>query len=197
MVSKTREKLIDVARQLFAHKGMENTTMSDIANASDKGRRTIYTYFKSKKEIYNAVIERESELLVTRLREVAASGISPVEKIGQFMDLRVDAIVDGILQYQDSNVMMKSLFMLNMKRIEKIRYLALEKECEIIDDIVREGLKSGDFSPERTLNLKPAIIMMLQGLELSFLRDNFSRLGIDRASIKARMRQHIISSITK
>lgn len=197
MVSKTRERLIDVARQLFAHKGMENTTMSDIANASDKGRRTIYTYFKSKKEIYNAVIERESELLVTRLREVAASGISPVEKIGQFMDLRVDAIVDGILQYQDSNVMMKSLFMLNMKRIEKIRYLALEKECEIIDDIVREGLKSGDFSPERTLNLKPAIIMMLQGLELSFLRDNFSRLGIDRASIKARMRQHIISSITK
>lgn len=197
MVSKTREKLIDVARQLFAHKGMENTTMSDIANASDKGRRTIYTYFKSKKEIYNAVIERESELLVTRLREVAASGISPVEKIGQFMDLRVDAIVDGILQYQDSNVMMKSLFMLNMKRIEKIRYLALEKECEIIDDIVREGLKSGDFSPERTLNLKPAIIMMLQGLELSFLRDNFSRFGIDRASIKARMRQHIISSITK
>lgn len=197
MVSKTREKLIDVARQLFAHKGMENTTMSDIASASDKGRRTIYTYFKSKKEIYNAVIERESELLVARLREVAASGISPVEKIGQFMDLRVDAIVDGILQYQDSNVMMKSLFMLNMKRIEKIRYLALEKECEIIDDIVREGLKSGDFSPERTLNLKPAIIMMLQGLELSFLRDNFSRLGIDRASIKARMRQHIISSITK
>lgn len=43
MVSKTREKLIDVARQLFVHKGIENTTMNDIAAASDKGRRTIYT----------------------------------------------------------------------------------------------------------------------------------------------------------
>ncbi len=63
MVSKTREKLIDVARQLFVHKGIENTTMNDIAAASDKGRRTIYTYFKNKREIYNAVIERQSEQL--------------------------------------------------------------------------------------------------------------------------------------
>ena len=47
-VSKTREKLVDVARQLFAKMGVENTTMNDIAMASQKGRRTLYTYFKSK-----------------------------------------------------------------------------------------------------------------------------------------------------
>ena len=67
MVNKTRDKLIEVARQLFVHKGIENTTMNDIANASDKGRRTIYTYFKNKREIYNAVVDRESEHLVARL----------------------------------------------------------------------------------------------------------------------------------
>ena len=50
MVSKTRDRLIEVARQLFVYKGVENTTMNDIAAASDKGRRTIYTYFKNKKE---------------------------------------------------------------------------------------------------------------------------------------------------
>ena len=60
MVRKTRDKFIEVARQLFARKGVENTTMNDIASASDKGRRTIYTYFKSKREIFNAVIESES-----------------------------------------------------------------------------------------------------------------------------------------
>ena len=67
MVLKTREKLIEGARQLFAHKGIENTTMNDIATASDKGRRTIYTYFKNKREIYNAVIEQESERIVSNL----------------------------------------------------------------------------------------------------------------------------------
>ena len=42
-VSKTREMLIDVARQLFARMGVDNTTMNDIALASKKGRRTSYT----------------------------------------------------------------------------------------------------------------------------------------------------------
>lgn len=73
MASKTRERLLDVARQLFASNGVEKTTMNDIATASDKGRRTIYTYFKNKKEIYDAVIERESEAIVLKLRAVVTS----------------------------------------------------------------------------------------------------------------------------
>ena len=48
IMSKTRDMLIDVARQLFAKDGVENTTMNDIAKASNKGRRTLYTYFKNK-----------------------------------------------------------------------------------------------------------------------------------------------------
>ena len=47
---KTRNKLVDVARQLFAKRGLDNTTMNDIAAASGKGRRTLYTYFKSKED---------------------------------------------------------------------------------------------------------------------------------------------------
>ena len=58
-VLKTRAKLVDVARQLFAKKGVEDTTMNDIAQASKKGRRTLYTYFKSKEQIYMAVVESE------------------------------------------------------------------------------------------------------------------------------------------
>lgn len=197
MVIKTREKLIDVARQLFAHKGIENTTMSDIANASDKGRRTIYTYFKSKKEIYNAVIERESEQLVARLRDVVKSDLSPEEKLNRFIDLRVDVIVEAIMQYYDGNVMIRSLFMRNVKKIEKIRYMALEKEREILDEIVREGLKSGVFDAERTRDLFPAVVMIFQGLELSYLRNNFTRLGLDKDLIKENIRHHILSAITK
>lgn len=45
-VLKTRAKLVDVARQLFAKKGVDATTMNDIAVASKKGRRTLYTYLK-------------------------------------------------------------------------------------------------------------------------------------------------------
>ena len=83
-VSKTRQKLVDVARLLFAKNGLESTTMNDIAQASGKGRRTLYTYFKSKEEIYCAVIESELDLLRDKLDEVAARMIRPQEKISRF-----------------------------------------------------------------------------------------------------------------
>ena len=63
-VSKTREVLVDVARQLFARMGFQNTTMNDIAQASQKGRRTLYTYFKSKDDVFDAVVEAELDKLV-------------------------------------------------------------------------------------------------------------------------------------
>ena len=80
-ISKTRQMLVDVARQLFAKKGIANTTMNDIAVASGKGRRTLYTYFNRKEEIFSAVIESELERLSEKLDEVANKKIPPQEKI--------------------------------------------------------------------------------------------------------------------
>lgn len=72
--------LVDVARQLFAKKGIANTTMNDIAVASGKGRRTLYTYFNRKEEIFSAVIESELERLSEKLDEVANKKIPPTGK---------------------------------------------------------------------------------------------------------------------
>lgn len=58
---------MDVARQLFAKNGLNGTTMNDIAQASGKGRRTLYTYFKRKDDVYYAVIESELERLSDKL----------------------------------------------------------------------------------------------------------------------------------
>ena len=76
-VSKTRAKLVDVARQLFAKNGVDDTTMNDIAVASKKGRRTLYTYFKSKEDIYMAVVESELEMLSGAMEKVAEQDIAP------------------------------------------------------------------------------------------------------------------------
>ena len=78
---KTKTKLVDVARMLFAKNGLENTTMNDIALASGKGRRTLYTYFKSKEEIYWAVIECELERLIERMNDVASQDTEPEDKL--------------------------------------------------------------------------------------------------------------------
>lgn len=196
MVIKTREKLIDVARQLFAHKGIENTTMSDIANASDKGRRTIYTYFKNKREIYNAVIEKESEQLVARLRSVTTADMSPVEKLCRFIDLRIDVVVDAVAHHHD-NTVLHSLLMRDVKRMERIRQLAIEKELDMLKAIIREGLKTGDFDPEKVDGVYASMIMLFQGIELSYMRNNFHQIGVDPSKMRDQVKQYIITAIKK
>ena len=91
-VSKTRAKLVDVARQLFAKRGVDDTTMNDIAVASKKGRRTLYTYFKSKEDIYMAVVESELEMLSDAMEQVAKKDITPDEKILKLIETHLDSI---------------------------------------------------------------------------------------------------------
>ncbi len=193
MVIKTREKLIDVARQLFAHKGIENTTMNDIASASEKGRRTIYTYFKNKKEIYNAVIERESEQLIIKLRDVMELDIPPLEKLERFINVRFD-IIEGTA-YQNEPI--RSLFLREVKRIERIRKLAVTKEIEMIREIVNDGVAQGVFKPEFVPLVYPIMLMIFQGVDLSYLRNNFEELSVDKATLREKITKFIITGIKK
>lgn len=80
-ISKTRQKLLEVARELFAKQGIDATTMNDIAVASQKGRRTLYTYFRNKEEIFLAVIEYELEHLSEEMDKVVSMPIAPDQKL--------------------------------------------------------------------------------------------------------------------
>ena len=95
-VLKTRAKLVDVARQLFAQKGVEYTTMNDIAIASKKGWRTLYTYFKNKEQIYMAVVESEVQRLSQILQEVADKPIAPDTKIIEMISTHLESIKQAV-----------------------------------------------------------------------------------------------------
>ena len=191
MVTKTRDKLIEVARQLFVHKGIENTTMNDIANASDKGRRTIYTYFKNKKEIYNAVIEKESEQLVSKLREIAELSLTPKDKLRRFLEVRFDIIKENDSQ----NDQLMRFFVRDMKRIEKIRRIASEKEREILKLIIQEGIECGQFDQQQCGNLDVVLLMIMQGVDMSYLRDNFVEIGVDKSRFQNDIINFVIESL--
>ncbi len=180
MVSKTRDKLIDVARQLFAHKGIENTTMNDIAAASDKGRRTIYTYFKNKRDIYNAVIERESDQLISRLRLIKDSGLDPVEKLADYLKVRFDFLNDALPRHD-------TLFQFlgrDFRRIDRIRRLALVKEMDMFRQVIAQGVASGDFDREQAGRLPYVESMVFQGMDYCNMRGFFQEYEIDNEKVR-------------
>lgn len=144
IAAKTRERLLDVARQLFVSNGVERTTMNDIATASDKGRRTIYTYFKNKKEIYDAVIEREADGIVSRLKDVVESDLAPIDKLRKFIKARFE-IVDDTISSSSTTSQLISYITFDYKRLERIRHMAVQKERELFRLILDNGVLDGTF----------------------------------------------------
>ena len=124
-VSKTKAKLVDVARQLFAKMGVENTTMNDIALASKKGRRTLYTYFKSKDEIYLAVVESELDILSDMMKRVAEKNISPDEKLLEMIYTRLDAVKEVVYR----NGTLRAYFFRHIHRHKTGSSLRKRRDC--------------------------------------------------------------------
>ena len=58
-----RAKIVDAARSIFARKGFARGIMDEIAKEAGIAKGTIYLYFRSKKEIYKAVMDRDMEFL--------------------------------------------------------------------------------------------------------------------------------------
>lgn len=190
MAVKTREKLIEVARQLFARNGVENTTMNDIAEASDKGRRTVYTYFKSKLDIFNAVIERESEQSVINLREIIALNIPASVKLEKFLRLKFKSIQEDIVR-QDS---LSSYFSIDLKKFNKIRRLTFIKETEILRSIIEEGISLKEFSIEQSKKIPALISAIFQSVDSSIYKDTLID-DIDNIAFEDNIIEFIVEGI--
>lgn len=193
MVSKTREKLIEVARQLFAHKGVENTTMNDIASASEKGRRTIYTYFKSKRDIYNAVVKNESELIVERLSVIPSQDVSPEEKLMNFIFVRFEAIKELVTR----NGSLRAGFFRDVRKVERARRGTLSQECSVLMSILKEGVEKGAFSIKHIDKTARVMLLCLQGLDVPYVRDSFAEMDIEKNKLREYIHDFILNGIAR
>ena len=169
-ISKTRQLLVDVARQLFAKKGLENTTMNDIAVASKKGRRTLYTYFKSKDDIYSAVIASELERLSDKLDEVAAKKIQPQDKIIELIYTHLNMIKETVVR----NGNLRAEFFRNIWTVEKIRKNFDEDEIELFRKVYAEGKADGEFDIENVELVADITHYCIKGLEVPYI---YGRIG--------------------
>jgi len=175
-VSKTRAKLVDVARQLFAKNGVDNTTMNDIAVASTKGRRTLYTYFKSKEEIYMAVVESELKMLSDALDAVAAEPIAPDVKILKLIETHLDTIKVIILR----NGTLRAGFFRDIWRVEGVRRNFDMREIALFKQILAEGKEAGIFEVDNVDILADILHYCIKGIEVPYIRGKIGEELDDR-----------------
>ena len=169
-MSNTKKMLIEVARQLFAEKGKKEVTMNDIAEASKKGRRTLYTYFNNKEEIYRAVIDKELDTIIERLNVVSAQKTEPDVKLTNHIITHLDAVKDVV----NRNGSLRADFFHDIYEVERKRRKIDVVEIELLKSIIAEGIEKGSFK-RMDPNLSSIIIFYaIKGLEVPYIRQNIN-----------------------
>lgn len=145
--------------------------MNDIAAASGRGRRTLYTYFRNKEEIYYAVIEEELERLSEKMDEVASMDVEPEEKIFTLIYTHLNIIRDTVAR----NGTLRAEFFRNIWMVEKVRKAFDVEEHRILQKVLQEGVDKGRFRIENVGLMADIVYYSVKGLEVPYIYD---RLGV-------------------
>lgn len=144
--------------------------MNDIAEASGKGRRTLYTYFQSKEEVYRAVIDGELMRISTTFLAVARKQLPPDEKIVELIFAHLSLIKEAV----ERNGNLRAEFFRNIWQVESVRKKYDRIESDIFRKNIEEGVRQGLFEVD-DLDLTTDIIHgCVKGLEVPYI---FGRIG--------------------
>ncbi len=145
-----KEDLLDIAYKFFIEKGFDRFSMEDLAKKMDCARRSIYSYFKSKNDIYMALYIRNTEWKIDMLMKVINMEGSPDELLINFLNeyYRLSLIHKDFVKFQLK--MDGSDFDWNLISDEyQIQYTkASEEYFGILTNLMQKGIDAGIFKKE-------------------------------------------------
>jgi AcrR family transcriptional regulator len=91
--ARTRRLIADTAARLFAERGYERVTVSEIARAAEVAEQTLYNYFPTKEQL---LADREQQIQedLSALIRARPAGVSPAAAIRDFVRQNVADIGD-------------------------------------------------------------------------------------------------------
>lgn len=162
---KVRDNLVNAARQLFTRFGFEKTTMNEIAMEARKGKSSLYYYFTSKEEVFQAVVEYEAGLLHTKLVEAYNTPDDFLEKIRSYIRVRFIEIMKLGNLYQA----LRNDFLNHLEFVQKARVRYDKLELEFITRVLKQGNESGKFNIDDPAQVARTFHMTIKAVEIPLL----------------------------
>jgi AcrR family transcriptional regulator len=162
-----RIHIVGVARRIFTRYGFRKATMEEIASTSKMGKSSIYYYFKSKEEIFRAVVEFEARMLKERLSRIIGKKNSPPERLKAYILFRLHHVrtLENFYAALNEETLSHMDFILDIRRNFEI------EEQLLVGEILEDGMKQGVFQLSSSKIGAIAISTMMKGLELPLLLD--------------------------
>lgn len=150
-----KEQILKAAERVFARKGFQESTVSDVAREAGVSEATIYEYFPSKEELLFSIpgetTRKGKEILEFHLQYVRGAAN------------KIRSIIYHYLSFYQNNTDYAAIAMLvlkqNRKFVETEPYQMVREGSRVILRVVEEGIASGEFSPSVNPFLVRSVIL--------------------------------------
>lgn len=143
--------------------------MDDVAKASGFGRRTLYTYFKTRDELFHEVITKEREFIISQLTTIVEMKLPAEKKMEKLMAIHIKTIENIV----NKNETLKKEFIKRSDRIDIYRSAIDRHEKDCIAEILKAGATDDLYQVNNFDATASIILSSLKGMEKDFILDNF------------------------
>lgn len=165
-----RAEVVVAARGLFQRFGLFKTTMEDIAKATGKGKSTLYYYYASKDEIFDAVIKEDMEDVMGQVQVAVNKAGTAEEKLKTFTLTKLKILA----QKATLNSVVFGEISENPQLIKKLKKDYEAQELDLLKNILAFGVAEGEFKKVSDDDLDSMSYIMLsasRGIELATLEE--------------------------
>ena len=153
---KTRkDRIMDAALRIFAEKGFQNATITEISKEAGVSEATIYEYFGTKEDLLFAIPEKISNETFEKSTKVIPY-IKGVEG-------KIRAILLFYVQLYQSNPHYSALVLLQLMSNKRFRqtpaHAAIRKSSHALLDCIKTGIEDGSFKKDSNPYLIRSMLM--------------------------------------
>jgi AcrR family transcriptional regulator len=169
-----RENILKIARDIFSKYGYKKTTLDDIANAVRKGKSSLYYYFKSKEDLFHAVIMKEVEILGYELEIVINRNTDPIDKLRDYILTKIKTF-RGLANFY--HAIENDVAAIGF--IEEIKQRYEQDEIRMIKRILIEGVRKNEFEIYDFNLAAIGITMAIKGLEMPLSAGFYGNVNLE------------------
>lgn len=183
-----RNELIDAAEELFLINGYNNTSVSHIVKRVSVAQGTFYYYFNSKEDIFVAIFERRSALVLKKMEEkIKEKDYNAIEKINYATKIYIDS-----KGFEDNQKLVEALhYDENANLHYKVIIQEIKSKLPLFVKLIKEGVLEGLFHTDY-----PEEVAELFLVECDFLLDpGVFGLNEEKMRFKAKALCHMLEKV--
>lgn len=169
-----RESILKTAREIFSKYGFKKTTLDDIANAVRKGKSSLYYYFDSKEDLFQAVIVKEVDILARELEIVINRNTDPIDKLRDYILTKLTTFRSLANFYHALENDVTAIGF-----IDDIKRKYEQDEIRMIKRILIEGVRKNEFEIYDFSLAATGITMAIKGLEMPLTAGVYGAVNLE------------------